>query len=140
MTSELDAIRQCLRSFADAQVAEFYPLWNRINQRLGRIVTPVQFHIHRSDVGRDAAYVVLAVDVPRADGAQITWSVRLNASPEQLEVVGGVEVTDDEGSHELFSRKAIATTADQAAKLITTFSAEVCSQDEYAELPTSGAA
>jgi hypothetical protein len=141
MSTDADAVRYCLRAFADAQVTQFYPLWNRINQKVGRIIAPVQFRIYRSDSGRDAAYIVLGVEFSRTDGTQIGWSVRLNASADQMEVSAGVELTDDDGNRELFGRKAIAASAPQAAEFIMAFSAEICSHDECIPLSAaSGAA
>jgi len=140
MSSDSDAVRLCLRAFADAQATQFLSLWGKLSQRAGRPIPPIQFHIYPSDVGRDAAYVVLAAEASRTDGLQITWSVRLNASPERLEVSGGIEVTDDDGSREVFGRTETTTNSAQAAEFLARLSAEVCAQDGYLERPTGSRA
>src|SRR5260221_11107935 len=102
MSSDSDAVRLCLRAFADAQATQFLSLWGKLSQRAGRPIPPIQFHIYPSDVGRHVAYVKLAAEASRTDGLQITCSVRFNASPELLEVSGRIEVTVNDGSCEDF--------------------------------------
>jgi len=126
-------IRQCLRAFADAQVTHFGVLWNKLFQRVGRRVHHTGIRVYRSDLGRDAAYVVLFVEASRSNGEDVSWSVGLNVSSERMEIAGRVEVTGDDGTRELFGHTEITSDCAQAAEFIACLSAEVCAQDRYME-------
>ena len=62
--------------------------------------------------------LTLAVFAWREDNIGITWSVRLDALPDRVDVSGGVERDDGDGVHEVFVRSESAITATEAADAI----------------------
>jgi hypothetical protein len=130
---EPDAIRCLLRALANAQVTHFLPLLYKVRERKTRSTAQLNLNILRSDRGKDAAYLVLYVDVTREDSTVVTWSVRLDALPDRVDVSGGVELHDDDGSREVFGRSESAATAIQAAEAIARIAPAVCEQVSYVE-------
>jgi len=131
-----DAIRCCLRALADAQVTHFLPLLYKVNARPSRSTPRLDLKVYGSDRGKDAAYLVLSVEVFREDNIGITWSVRLDALPDRVGVSGGVERDDDDDVHEVFVRSESAVTATEAADAIARIAAQVCEQVSYIESST----
>ena len=131
--TEPDAIRCFLRALANAQVAHFLPLLYKIRERKTRSTPQLNVNILRSDRGKDAADLVLYVEVTREDSTVVTWSVRLDVLPDRVDVSGSVELHDDNGSRELFRRSESAATAIQTAEAIARIAPAVCEQVRHVE-------
>ena len=126
-----NAIRECLRAFADANVP-FIGLCQQLNERKTGANPRQEFHIYQSDRGGDGVYVVLGVTAFRRNGIGVCWSLSMTASSDELEICCAVEVdNEDEGCHAVFERQENTSSSSKAAEVIAKFTAEVCAQVDY---------
>jgi len=76
--------------------------------------------------------VVVAVAGSRPDGIDVCWSLVVRASDAKILVEATVELTDEEGTRDVYSQSHSTLDAVTAARLIGECSADVCAQTHWA--------
>ena len=131
MNNDASAVRVVLRALADVKNEQFRRLCLNLPRR------DFGFSIFQS-ARNDGVYVGVHASVMRDDGIDVCWSVVVEALDEAFIVQGSVEVTDDGGSHEVFSRESGARTGAEAAGYIESFATEVCAETGWLDDPEHG--
>lgn len=134
MNPETDGIRLLLRALAEVRDGPFYSLWVDLTHRLQKLTPEIGFRISQVS---DNENVCLGVGVTaiREDGLDVSWSVGLSTATGRLIIAGSVEITDDNGTREVFTRSAEAASLQKAAELIRTYASEVCAQPQWFDHP-----
>lgn len=102
MANFAEDLRAVLRALAEARDGDFYRLYVDISYAWPRPFPTIAFRAFQVDKSLDVL-VGGVVDGHRPDGSEVEWGVSLRASPERLTVHGGVEITDDSGTVEVFT-------------------------------------
>jgi hypothetical protein len=129
---EVEGIRQLLRALAEVRDGPFYSLWVDMTYRVKQPMPQFVFRIFQVNDGINA---VLSVNVSayRADGAEVSWGVGLN-TVDSLNVYGGIEIDDKDGTREVFECSEIAASPKMAAEIIRRFAQEVCAQRHWFDM------
>jgi hypothetical protein len=130
MNPEIDGVCQLLRTLAEVRDGAFYSLWIALTHRVKHPVPEIGFRIYQV-ADADDAYLVIGVTATRKDLRDITWSVALQTARDCLRVEATIEVTDDDGSHELFARQATVATPYAASETVRAYATEICHQIKW---------
>jgi hypothetical protein len=130
MMSDLESVRHILRTLAEVRDGPFYSLWIDLGYRIKHPSPNIGFRIYRVADSAEA-YLVVWVSATRADQVEVCWSVTIQTTHESLIITAGVEITDDNGTHQEYERTAETMDWRQACVLIRGYASEVCAERSW---------
>ena len=125
--SDLDSVRELLRTLAEVRDGPFYALWAKLPRHSGRPMPRFDFRIYQVADGTDAS-LNIGVSVTRSDFAEVSWGVSLITTPKSFVVTASVEILDGDNIQEVFARSADTRDSREAARLIRQFADEACAE------------
>ena len=129
---DIDSVRAILRALAEVRDGSFYSLYVDLTYRKAHPLPQIGFRIYQVANSHEAVLGV-GVSVTRPDGTIVSWSLSIETSARSLDISGTVELTDDNGSREVFVRSAETADLQQVANLIHNVADEVCAQKHWFE-------
>ena len=128
--SDVDGVRAILRALAEARDGPFYALFVDLTAVIKKPLPQLGFRIYRV-ADSDQAMLGLWVSAIRPDGPEVSWSLVLETPPGSLVVTASIEISDDEGTHEVFKRSAETAHLSEAPSLISRYAVEVCAERRF---------
>jgi hypothetical protein len=130
--SDVEIIRNILRTFADVRNGPFYSLYVNLMNHAKNPVPSIDFRIYPVAESTQA-YLVVAVTGTRPDGVEVCWSISLETEQISLVITAAIEVSEDHGWREVFRRSAHTLDSQEASTLIRSLGREVCAELRWFE-------
>lgn len=128
--SDVGGIRAIFRALAEVRDGPFYSLWVELTYRIKHPLPGIGFRIYKVADSVEAALGVW-VSAVRPDGAEVSWSVVLKTTSESIVITASVDISDDDGTRQVFGRSADTGDAGEASTLIRVFAGEVCAKRDF---------
>ena len=128
--SDVSGIRGIFRALAEARDGPFYSLWVELTYRIKHPLPDIGFRIYKVADSVETALGVW-VSAIRPDGAEVSWAVGLETTSESLTITASVDISDDDGTHQVFERSTDTKDASEASTVIRAFAGEVCAKREF---------
>ena len=128
--SDLYSVREILRALAEVRDGPFYSLYVDLTYRIKQPVPTINFRIFQVADSHEAVLGV-GVSAIRPDGADVGWSLGIETASGSLVITATVEISNKQGTHEVFVLSADTTDPRQASTLIRTYASEVCAERHW---------